>query len=215
MDWINQLTSITIIGRRDSGKTSLVYYILKRAKKPIFVFKHPKPELIKALGYSLLQELNQFEYLQDCIVWCDEPQLFIKTYEKKSNEILNKMLSIARHRNVTLILSTSDTRFINKALESYIDVWMVKDIEIDLVKRGSIIKKIIKDNVFISEEGFKLKKNEYLFYSRDVPEMNGKHTFIKPEFFTEEYSKPFRIANSSAKQSANETANNSANGGAK
>ena len=64
-----------------------------------------------------------------------------------------------------MVFSTSDTRWITRGLESYIDVWLIKDIDVALVKQGSMIKKIIKKNSLIDPEAFKCRIDEYLFYS--------------------------------------------------
>jgi len=190
--WINNITSLCVIGRRGSGKTALVYSVLEKYTKKVYVFKNPQEKEVKSLGYHILYNISDIERLQECLVWIDEPQLFIKYYDKKTNFALLNMLSIARHRGITLVLSTSDTRFVNKSMESYIDVWLIKDIETELIKRGSIVKKIIRNNCLIDEEGFRLKVDEFLFYSRDYDNLSGRHNFKKPEYFTETLSKPFK-----------------------
>jgi len=131
--------------------------------------------------------------LENCILWIDEPQLYSNLYERRANVWLRRLLSICAQRDVKIILSTSDTRFITRGIESYIDVWCIKDIELDLVKQGSMIKKIVKNHCFIMTRGFKLNVNEYIFYSRNFREFSGKHTFKKPDYFDESLSKPYYI----------------------
>ena len=202
-DWIDKANSILIVGRKRSGKTALAYKLLENSKKPVYVYGNPKPELIRALGYDVLYSLEDLERCQNITLWIDEVQLFLKHYDKTHNSALQRLLSISAHRDITIILSTSDTRFINKALESYIDVWLVKDIEVMLVKRGSMIKNIIRKYALIDEEGFRLNNNEYIVYSINFQEINGRFTFKLPNYFTEEHSKPFRIANESANEIKN------------
>ena len=192
-DFVNNVTSIAVIGKRRSGKTALVYHLLRNAKKEVFVFRHPKPKLIRKLGYRQMYNFEELERIQNAIIWIDEPQLYLRGKAKKTNDGLMSLLSISAQRDNCLILSTSDTRFINRGIESYIDVWLIKDIETKLVKQGSMAQKIIKANCLIDAEGFKLKKPEYLFYSRDHPELSGVHTFKKPTFFNDNYSKPYAI----------------------
>jgi hypothetical protein len=202
IDWniINNITAVAIAGKRRSGKTALAYYILMSAKKPVYFYKHPNPRIIKKLGFNILYNLD-IRKLQNCIIYIDEPQLFIKKYDKKANDGLTELLSIAAQNDICIIMSTSDTRFITKGLESYIDVWLVKDIETDLIKRGSLISKIIRRNCLIDVDNFSLNVAEYLFYARDYPQYSGQHEFELPDFWTEEYSKPFanRHANPIAK----------------
>jgi hypothetical protein len=194
---INKITSSVVIGRRGSGKTALSFVIISYANKPVHFYRYPKPHLIRKLGYNIIYSLDALYRLHDCIVYIDEPQHFIKTYDKKANDNLLELLSLARQNNLTVLLSTSDTRFVTKGIESYIDLWFIKDIETELVKNGSLIKKIIKRNTFGDSENFKKEINEFLFYSRDYPEFEGTHTFELPQFWSEEYSKPFRIAGKS------------------
>lgn len=196
VDWrkiAQSVKSIAVVGSTGSGKTGLVYSLLLDFTKDVYVFRHPKPKLIEELGYKLMRDLEELEGLKDCVVWIDEPQLHLKNYEKKSNDTLMKLLSMCRQLDITLIISTSDTRFINRGLESYIDVWAVKDMDWELAKNGSMVKNIIKSNSFISWEGLRLKVEEYIFHSRRFHESNGKKTFELPDFFNEEYSKPFKV----------------------
>jgi hypothetical protein len=97
------------------------------------------------LGFKQCYGEFEIENMNDCLLWIDEPQLYSSLNENKSNLWLKKLLSISAQRNVRVILSTSDTRFITRGIESYIDVWCIKDIELALVKQGSMIKNIIQD----------------------------------------------------------------------
>lgn len=185
-----ELTSIAIIGSRGTGKTALTYKLLEGFKKPVYVFRHPQPHLIKALGYKVMNEISEVERLQNAVLWIDEPQLLIRG--KGKSDKLKLLLSIARQRDVTVIISTSNTRFLDAELESYIDQWLVKDIEPDLVKRGSLVKKILARYAIIDEEGQRIATNEYISHSRSMPDSNGLHTFKLPEYWSEKHSKPFR-----------------------
>ena len=188
-----KVKSIAIVGITGSGKTSLAYKIIESFDKVVDIFKHPNVSILNERGYKQLHELADFEKLHDCVVFIDEPQLYIKYYESKSNVILMRLLSLCRQRNITLILVTSDTRFITRGLESYIDIWILKDLEFDLVKQGSMIRKIIKANSFIIEDGFSLDIAEYIFYSRLLRDYNGKHKFNQPVYFDDRYSKPYNF----------------------
>jgi hypothetical protein len=196
---INNVTSIAVVGRRGSGKTALCFLLLGYAEKPVYVYRYPKPELVKKLGYKIIFSLDELYRMHDCIVYLIEPQHFIKSYDKKANDNLLELLSLARQNNLTLLMDTSDTRFITRGLEAFIDVWMIKDIEPDLVKQGSLAKKIIKRNTFGDVDGFKKFPSQFLFYSRDYPQYEGTHEFDLPSFFDESYSKPFRIAETQRK----------------
>lgn len=215
VDWkqiSKSVKSIAIVGRTGTGKTAIAYKVLESFNKEVYIFRHPNIRLLNERGFRQLYELSAVEHLKDCVIMIDEPQLYIPSYETKANAVLMKLLSLCRQRNITLVIATSDSRFINRGLESYIDVWIVKDLEFDLVKQGSIIKKIVKNNAFIIVDGFSLELKEYLFYSREFNCFNGKHTFELPLYFDERYSKPYNIQNETAKESQKETIRGYANG---
>ena len=192
MDWKSvDFKSLAVVGTPRSGKTCLCYDITSNYNLEKFIFMHPKPELIEPLGFKQCYGEFEIENMNDCILWIDEPSLYTTLYDNRANNWLKRLLSICAQRNVKLIISTSDTRFITKGIESYIEVWCVKDIELDLVKQGSMIKNIIKNSCFITPRGFNLKVNEYIFYSRNYRQYNGRHTFIKPAYFTDALSRPY------------------------
>ncbi len=185
---------ISIVGGLGTGKTCLSYHFLEAIKKhkPVFIFKHPKPALIKIRNYKPLYEFGQIENLHDCGLYIDEPQLVIKRYEKKSNTSLEALMTLARQRSITLLLSTADTRFITRGIEFYVDCWCILDINLDLVKRGSTISKIIKRNALITTDEWRLPIGKYLFDSRKHFELNGKKSFNKLGWYNEAWSKPYR-----------------------
>lgn len=196
--WTNnahKLKTIAVTGRLGSGKTCLSAQICDVIKenKPVFFFKHPNPELISLQEFEVVYEFGQIETLQDCCLYIDEPQLFIKRHENKANAALEALMTLCRQRNITLIISTADTRFFTRGIESYVDAWCILDIDPFLVKQGSIIKKILKANTHITLEEFRLPKGWYIFHSREFFKQNGKYPFVKPDWYTEEWSTPFRI----------------------
>lgn len=201
--------SMAVVGDTRTGKTALVYAILPHFDKTIYVFKHPKPELIEQLGFNnIYTGLAEIENLEDCVLWMDEPQLYIKVYQGQANRTLRRMLTLCGQKNVTLILSTAESRFITRGLESYINVWLIKDLMYDTLKQGSRIKKIIQDVTFIAVDGFSLDINEYVFWSRikKYRKYNKKHTFEKPTFFTEGLSRPY-YSGKTPKETPTKTAN--------
>ena len=138
-----------------------------------------------------IKEFNTIEYMQNIILWITEPQILMPKYEKTSNTALMKLLSICRHRNITLVIDTSDSRWVNKGLESYVDVWLIKDQDYQLLKSGSKIRNIINDNMLFSPAGFKIDINEYLMYYRNNEDYQGKFKIGLPRYWNEQYSKPY------------------------
>lgn len=190
--WLDS-SAIAVVGGKGSGKTALCYSILDQMDKPVYVFDNPKPHLIRDRGWNVMYRLEEMYDMQGCVCWLDEPQLTIPTANKRANEGLQKLLSISRHRDITLLISTCDTRWVTRALEAYIDIWIVKDIEAKLVKQGAIIHKIIKKDVVIDSDQFRLEPHQYLMYARRFPALDGRHTFELPEYFTDEHSKPYSM----------------------
>jgi len=201
---------IAVVGERESGKTVLGHRIvdkLRTAKKmPIYVLKYPKPELLRKIGYKNLKELRSVEHLNNIILWLDEPQLILKKYDKRNNDILMELLSICRHKNIILVITTNDTRWINKGLESYVDVWFCKDIDYEMVKQGARIKYIIKQHSVLDPQAFKLNQNQYLMYYRKDEDYQGEFEFGLPSYWNEEYSKVYESAIKTPNESSNNTA---------
>ncbi len=192
---IENLKTIFVSADTGEGKTACSYWFLERLKrfKPIYVFRHPKPELITKIGYKNMYSIDELENLQGIVLWIDEPQIVFPKYERRGSIVLNKLLSLARQREVTLILSTSDTRYITASEEFYISTYIIKRIDYQMIKRGSKIKQIINELSTLTPEGYcdNIKKNEFVFYNRKFNELNRKHTFNLPKFWNESYSKPF------------------------
>ncbi len=190
----HKLKVINITGRTRVGKTNLAFTLLEEIKKhkPVFIFKHPSPEMIEKRGYKNLYSIGEIENLHDCALFLDEPQLYIKRYEKKTNESLEALMTLCGQRNITLILCGADTRFVTRGLEYHIDSWLILDLCADLVKRGSLISKIIKRNALITTTDWRLPIGKFLFYSREYFKLNGKKEFPKLKWFSEKWSKPYR-----------------------
>ena len=193
LDNLKKIKTIAIYGDTGTGKTALAYKILEIEKdKKIYFLKHPSPEIIEKLGYINLTSLEQIERLQDVVIYWDEPQLSTSIYDRKANKIIANICSLARQLNITLIISSSDTRVFTRYNESYFDLWLIKDVDYEMVKNGSKIKKAIRNNCRFEPSGFKLNDNEYLAESRKLSEFNGKRSFKLPKNWNEKHSKPYR-----------------------
>jgi len=191
---IKDIKSVAVVGDTGTGKTAFCYRLLERyrkTKKDIYVYKHPKPKIIEKLGYKILHSLEEFATLQNAVVWIDEPQLVLRYYSNNGNPALARLLSLARQRNVALILSTSVTQYISRLLEGQIDAWSIKDLDYDTAKQGSRVRKIIKRNALFDPDAFKLKPEEYLFYCRKHYDKQGRYEFSLPKYWSDEYSKPY------------------------
>jgi predicted AAA+ superfamily ATPase len=192
-DFLKDFRTIAIYGNTGSGKTALAYKIIEqfKGKKNIYFMKYPRPSLIKSYGYANLLSLEELEKKRNCVIFLDEPQLYLNVYTKKSNFIIAKICSLCRQLGITLILSSSDTRVFGRHNESYFDLWIIKDIDYSMVKNGSKIKNAIKDNSILEPSGLRLEVQEFILENRKVPEMNGRHTFKLPLIWNDALSKPY------------------------
>jgi len=192
---IPKLKNIFVTGDLGTAKTSFSYSLLENLKKymPIYVFKHPDKMLIHSLGFKNLYSIDEIESLNKIAVFIDEPQLIFPKYEKRGSIVLNKLLSLSRQKDIILIISTSDTRYITSAEEFYISTYIIKKIDYQMIKRGSKIKNIIEDMAVLTPSGFadEIKINEFIFYNRELKEINGKYDFMMPKYFDERLSKPY------------------------
>lgn len=204
-DWtkILKTRTIAIVGNIGSGKTCLALALLSReTQRPVYIYRYPKPDLLRQMGSNIriMYSIEDLATTHNSVVYIDEIQLHIPTYDKKTNDALRRVLSLMRQRNNTIVIGTSDTRFVTRGLESYIETWMIKDIDIDLVKQGSKIKKIMNRYSLVLPSELKLNVNEFILDIREMPEISGRHTFSPPAFWNESLSTPYN--NQTAKESA-------------
>jgi len=188
-----KLNAVAIYGRTGSGKTATAFKILEeyKGKKTIYVLKHPKPELITALGYFNLNTMEEVVKLQDCVVYWDEPQLsLLGIQEYKRDTTLAKFMSLARQKDVNLIISSSDTRTFSPKVEQYFDGWFIKDTDFSLTKQRSYLRTIIKNYTTFFAEEFSLEQDEVLFYSKKIRNLCGKIKIELPNAWSETLSKP-------------------------
>lgn len=190
--WLDS-SAIAVVGHRGSGKTNTACWLLEQMNKPCYTFDHPRPELPESRGWKNMYRLEEMYKVHHCAVLLDEPQLTLPKLDKRANEGLQKLLSIARHRDITLVIATCDSRWITRALEAYIDCWLIHDVEAKLLKQGSLAKKVIQKYVVCDTDEFRLDKGDFLFYGRDYPAMDGLHHAELLPYFDENWSKPWRI----------------------
>lgn len=191
--WLRS-TAIAVVGERGSGKTAFACHLLDQVKdRPVYFYQHPKPELLAERGWKQMYRLESLYDLHNAVCFVDEPQLTLPKLDKRANDGLQKLLSIARHRDLTLIFATCDSRWVTRALEAFIDVWFCKDVEPRLLKQGGILKRIIQKHVICDVDEFRLARHQFLAYARNYPELDGLGEFQAPEWFDERWSKPFSL----------------------
>lgn len=161
---------IAILGDIDSCKTNLAIHLLRQYQgtRQIYLLGYPK----QIDDFVSLNSFNDLFKLQDSIIFIDEIQRFIRTYEHHKNVALQELISFFAHNNNTLIITTQLSQFITKGTEAFIDTWLITKInDIATLKNGSKPKRIIQTTVSPKANSWSLAldKGEYLEYS----ELNG------------------------------------------
>ena len=191
----DELKVVFISADTGEGKTAVSYHLLEQFKefRDIYVFKHPKPKLITKLGYKNMYSIDEIENLNNIVLWVDEPQIVWPKYDKRGSIVFNKLLSLSRQKDILLIISTSDTRYITASEEFYVNTYIIKRIDYQMIKRGSKIKRIIEEMATLTPEGYadNIKKNEFVFWNGNLKELTDKFTFRLPKWWDDSYSKPF------------------------
>jgi energy-coupling factor transporter ATP-binding protein EcfA2 len=185
---------VCILGGTGSGKTALGHRVTdalhEDTSRKTYVFRHPTPQILPK-HYAQLYRFGDVEHLRDCILIIDEPQLSLPKGDKHQNDTMLRLFSLCRQRNITVVIITSDTRYVTRGMESYVDEWLLKDLEPSMVKQGSMAKKIIKDSVLLDVDGYSCAVDEFVRYNRATPQFNGRHKFALPSYWTTKHSKPY------------------------
>jgi len=137
---------IAVLGDIDTCKTNLAIYLLRqyRGDRQIYLLGYPK----QIDNFKTLTNFNDLFKISDGIVFIDEIQRFIKSYEHHKNTALQELMSFFAHNNLTLIMTTQLSQFITKGTEAFVDTWCFTRIsDIQSLKNGSKPKRIIQSTV--------------------------------------------------------------------
>lgn len=162
---LDSVRTIAVLGDRDTGKTNLVFSLLKNYKgnKEIVLYAYPNPR-----GYRNIYSLQELASTQNAIVFMDELQNHIKFYSKNTNDAFLELLATMAHNNNTLIFTTPMSQFITKSLDVFIDCFVyTKMLDMGSLKNGSKAKRLLQENSFkeITPWGVNLFKGEYILIS--------------------------------------------------
>ena len=135
VDSLHQRSLIVLIfGKRGSGKSTLGFRLLENLHtqgKPCFVLG-VRQELVP----RWIKEIESLEEVTNKgVVLVDEGAIAFSARQsmRKENIELGKLLAIARHRDLTLILVTQNTSMIDKSVLNLADVILAKE--------GSLLQK--------------------------------------------------------------------------
>jgi len=181
-------TITLIVGKRGSGKSTLGFRILENAaaQRPCYtigVRPDVLPEWVTTVD-SIEQVGNQG------IVLVDEGALTYSSRDSMSstNKELGKLLAVARHKDISLVLVTQNTGMIDKNVLNLCDTIMLKE--------GSLLQKsmertAMKELYQKAEDAFAaLTKEERLSHVYVIDsDFEGMLLYTMPSFWSTEISK--------------------------
>lgn len=174
-----------IIGKRGSGKTSLGFKLLE------FFHYNGKGRPCYAVGYSKSQlpkwirKVEAVEHAPDnSVVLLDEGAIgyFSRDSMKQANKVLSKMMTVARHKNLTLIIITQNCMPAATKILTENGVKELKDINdgIKVFSYNLNKNKIELKKARISDEG-KAKVITIETADGDIIECSPNHRFLVRE----------------------------------
>ena len=184
----NHSLIILITGKRGSGKTALGFKLLEvvRGKRKAYYLGEGKlPKFIKKV--SDIKDVRN-----NSILLVDEAAITYSSRSsmKQSNKILGELMTIARHKNLSLIIITQNSAMIDLNVMRLSDTIIFKE---PSLLQSRFERKSILDLFRKAEEQFKKiesKDRKKHFYVID-DEFEGILDFSLPNFWSDKISKSF------------------------
>jgi hypothetical protein len=186
----NTSTIVLIAGRRGSGKSALGFRLLENINA-----KANRPSYVLGVRQAVLPNwIDSVEDLEEVhnggVVLVDEGAISFSSRESmnKKNKELGKLLAVARHKDLTLILITQNTGMIDKNVLNLCDIILLKEGSLlqEKMERG-VMKDIYKsaDAEFGKLPNDERQKHVYVFDS----EFEGVCKVDLPSFWSLKISK--------------------------
>lgn len=195
-DFLKKLKSNSLVmlitGRRGSGKTSLGMKFLE-------LFHNTTKRKCYVLGYNStrlpfwLKKADSIEKIpNNSVALFDEGAILFSSREsmKSSNKELGKVMAIARHKNLTLILVTQNSGMIDLNVLRLADSLLLKE---PSLLQSKFERKAIKDiyeKVAPKFKGVKGNKKAYFYVWED--DFMGMLKYSLPDFWSDKISKSFK-----------------------
>ncbi|MEA2036874.1 MAG: zonular occludens toxin domain-containing protein [Nanoarchaeota archaeon] len=188
---LNHSTVMLITGRRGSGKTALGMKFLE-------LFKEKTRKRCLAMGFSdakLPWKIKKIADLEaapkNSVVLIDEGAVTFSSRDsmKDSNKLLGKIMAVARHKNLSLILIVQNSAMIDLNVLRLADSLILKEPSLLQTEfERAPIKKIYSQVIPHFEE---LKEKQKHFYVWD-DDFQGLMKYDLPNFWNDNISKSFR-----------------------
>ncbi|MFT4297889.1 MAG: ATP-binding protein [Candidatus Woesearchaeota archaeon] len=183
-----------ITGKRGSGKTALgmkfIEMFKKSTKKKIFTIGFESAKL--PFGIKKAESIEAIR--NNSVVLIDESAITFSSREsmKTPNKQLGKLMSIARHKNLSLILIAQNSGMVDLNVLRLADTIILKE---PSLLQMQFERKAIKELYEKAGKHFKdldgKKENKSYFYVMD-DEFEGLLKYELPEFWNESISKSFK-----------------------
>lgn len=180
-----------VVGRRGSGKTSLGMKLLeffhKLTKRKCYVFGYDKVRLP-----WWIKRVDTLEKIpNNAVALFDEGAILFSAREsmKNINKELGKMMVIARHKNLTLILITQNSAMIDLNVLRLADILLLKEPSLLQAKFERKGLKDIFDKIKPKFEKIEQKKSHFYVWDDDF---QGMVKYSLPDFWSEKISRSFK-----------------------
>lgn len=191
--WLSKLKNssliMLVIGKRGSGKTSLGMKLLEmfHDKRSCYIMGYEKVKLPSWI--KTFKELEEVK--NNSVVLIDEGALSFSARDAMaaSNKHLSKLMAIARHKNLTLILITQNSAMIELNVLRLADTLLLKE---PSLLQSKFERKALKDIYDRIDPHFKkvAKKEEYAYVWDD--DFEGMLHYSLPGFWSEGISKTYK-----------------------
>ena len=150
--------------------------------RPAYALGYPT-ELV---GFVKLEDKDDINRIEDCILFIDEISVYFPVYEKDTNRKLMEFLRFCEANKVKLVTTSQNSQDFTKTVEALIPQWCIKQIIPRTLKNGSTARHVLKccANPKITKDFVNLKKDEFIFYDNycQEPGINSKiYTFEDPK----------------------------------
>ena len=188
---LNYSVIMLIIGKRGSGKTALGMKFLeafnKETKKKCYImgYKNTKlPSWIKKV-----EDIGKIPNNSVALIDEGAVSFFSRESMKEANKALSKIMAVARHKNLTLMLITQNSAMIDLNVLRLADTLLLKE---PSLLQSKFERKALKEMYEDAMPLFKQyeERNDKVHVLDD--EFEGMLSFTLPEFWSEKVSKSFK-----------------------